>query len=1392
MDYDCIPGTVSYACNRFIMRLPFAKPEASAHPMARSGFAGPQDDFKTILPRMKQPRLCLLPLLTAATLLWAVPGARALPVITNVAETGGDNEATDTITAKWTGNTWNRTVADEPTAGAVGTAFTLGTMKEDAPCYVDRNHQYNGATSGLPIPQYLVGGEYIMCGNDNRDNPDYLLEVSLNDSCYVYVLVDNRLQDGNNANPPTFGPNMQWLIDGGWEPMITGANRAANPTWPDEVGIDEGAGGTGAGVSIENFFSVYVKTVPAGSFQLYQADATGLNMYGVVVKPVPKTPFVSLARGDMRGVTFAVTDGSQTSLKPDSLSLTLDGEAITPQSVTKSGLTTTIAYRVDYPLASGSAHTSVLDFTDTATPPTAGSSTLNFTVQTYPTLPPAMSLASVDTSKPGFKARVFQYDNAPTDASQNIARGPGGTGLIPNVERQIAMGYINPETGQPYPNTASSDWLHAGGGTDTVGADGYFTVPDVINWNGTAPAAVGNFSVDSTPPFEDDTIPGIPGTSVTPTDRYVVSIETILELQRGAYRFGVNSDDGFRLSSGWGPGDVVGIQFGTAGDRGFTDTTMDFAVEADGNYPFRLMYFQTSGGQGCEFFVVNVETGVKTLINDLSATTPIKAYRESAVSRPYVSRVLPAIGDQFVIADMDLVVDITDGAIAVDNGSIALSLNGGPVTATPSKAGAVTTVRRAGSLADLFASGANNVSLVYSFTDGGTTTWVTNNWSFSVPAYTTIIPEANNVASAAVSGTGFTARNQQIDRSRDANQGNGGRYTGNGGGGNNLPRPEIQLANGYLNRTNNLPFDNLAPAGGNADGTWDIPAVLNFNSTTTGTADSGIFTGDVVVPGLPGTGTSNAGLDNFVQEIVMYLDLKAGAHLFGVNCDDGFVLSCAANPHDTLGTFLGRRDPGGGNSGSFVTAAAMNVIVPEDGIYPFRLLWWQGGGGVNVEFFTVDRDTGRHVLVNDTANTELAVPAFSTYTGATRPWVKFSAYPMPSMYQNQHQQSGPGPIKVVVGAGNPADIANDAPGIRPFGDAVGAVVADLGTETVGMVLNGLSVTPTVTDIAGTTDKLVLYTPDPPLASGSTNTAGLVYAGGTNYWTFTVITNVAVPASVAAPVSAADPSAVGFHVKVVQASAARPGGNTAAAAEDQLAGTPASVAIAGPEADGAYIAPGIINWNNAKNPGNTPSDIGNFQPLLGGPADDPVPGIPGTDLTGTARFENIAAEIFAWLELPAGYQKFGVNGDDGWKVQIGTPGQTDGPVLFSVDRGAGARDIPFAFITPQAGLYPVRLVWYQGGGGGNLEFFTYGPDNQKIPVNDRNNPLAIKAWYQANVSPPQISNWSLSGGSITVEWKNGGTLESAPGVTGPWTSTGHSDGSFSEAATGEARFYRVRR
>ena len=55
----------------------------------------------------------------------------------------------------------------------------------------------------------------------------------------------------------------------------------------------------------------------------------------------------------------------------------------------------------------------------------------------------------------------------------------------------------------------------------------------------------------------------------------------------------------------------------------------------------------------------------------------------------------------------------------------------------------------------------------------------------------------------------------------------------------------------------------------------------------------------------------------------------------------------------------------------------IGAIVAEDGIYPFRILWWQGGGGVNMEFLTVDRNTGSQALVNDRTGAVRSVVAVS-------------------------------------------------------------------------------------------------------------------------------------------------------------------------------------------------------------------------------------------------------------------------------------------------------------------------------------------------------------------------------------------------------------------------------
>jgi hypothetical protein len=170
------------------------------------------------------------------------------------------------------------------------------------------------------IPPYLINGEYIMSGNDNRDNVPYTLDVTITRPATVYLLVDNRLGDSDGASPPAFGPTkMQWVLDEGWAAVLTGQNRVADATRPDEVGIDEGADGT-----LNQWYSVYRKDFPAGTFQLKQADNAGQNMYGAVVTAAPR-PLMAL------GLNFGADESASASGRPTALAAA-DVAGVVPQA----------------------------------------------------------------------------------------------------------------------------------------------------------------------------------------------------------------------------------------------------------------------------------------------------------------------------------------------------------------------------------------------------------------------------------------------------------------------------------------------------------------------------------------------------------------------------------------------------------------------------------------------------------------------------------------------------------------------------------------------------------------------------------------------------------------------------------------------------------------------------------------------------------------------------------------------------------------------------------------------------------------------------------------------------------------------------------------------------
>jgi uncharacterized repeat protein (TIGR01451 family) len=230
-------------------------------------------------------------------------------VITSVVETGGDGAPT----AQFTGNTF--------TGPAIGT-YTVPTFGVLAKCFTDRVHAWTNASGTILIPSYLVGQEYIMIRNDNRDNNGglnggsaglYRLDVTISSPARVYLLIDNRLGDGSGATPPTFSAtNMAWVTAEGWAPVTNGINRNSNINVPDEVGVEEAVDG-----DIDQWSSIYVKMFAPGTFTLKEPNNTGRNMYGVVVEaagpnepPSAPTNLVAVAGDAQVTLTWAAASGA--------------------------------------------------------------------------------------------------------------------------------------------------------------------------------------------------------------------------------------------------------------------------------------------------------------------------------------------------------------------------------------------------------------------------------------------------------------------------------------------------------------------------------------------------------------------------------------------------------------------------------------------------------------------------------------------------------------------------------------------------------------------------------------------------------------------------------------------------------------------------------------------------------------------------------------------------------------------------------------------------------------------------------------------------------------------------------------------------------------------------
>ena len=1038
-----------------------------------------------------------------------------------------------------------------------------------------------------------------------------------------------------------------------------------------------------------------------GAWEVHHVDNIKLTTVAadsVIITAAASTPI---------GFTVGTIDSGPAVADLSTAVLKFDGTAVTPTIKSKTGINGTVGWAdVTQPLVIGSTHEVVLSVKDTRGVEAIKTNT--FTVASYVTLPPEYAAANVDTSKKGFVVQIHQ--TADRNQETTVAR----------AEQQLA--------GLRGANVADLSQFPGGGNV--------WTETGTINYSqlGTAgvPEAAGYFQEnldDPTKNFPDASIPGIPSASEVNadgsiyTDNIAAGITTYINFpEAGVYTMYFNSDDGFRTTAYQSADEVLtSLVIGQFdGGRGASDTTTTLYVPQAGNYPFRSVWFEGGGGANLEWSAQEVAPTptARLLINDSTAGA-LKSYQalgsgmlaSVAFVHPFRNSGNPYFGDAV------LQVNLEDGATAVDQGSIKLLLNGSEVAATKSKSGKITKVTF--DPPGILPAGSRN-ELVIRFTAGAQTYDGTN--TFTV-ANTRVVPASLALPAAAVdkSKAGFLVKTVQTDLGLN----------------NSIYRAETQLAGlwGWPNTADLTLF--TGPGGYYVESTASSTGLINYNGIS---GDSGFFTGasgypDAPVPGMPGTASHNAAAptENYAQEILTVLDLQPGIYLMNVNSDDNFAVYCG-NPYEwrTLPLRLGmfgatyETDAGRGNGTGVGSGTTFSFEIKTAGLYPFRLVWEQGGGGHNVEWSTRQEANGHMTWYNGSTPLATLVGDTTASTGV----IKAYQYPV--------SNAGAPYVKSFAPGRSSLDAAASRGRVGP--DATVKAVIDQGagnvdTAAVTLAVNGTAVTPDVAKNGSLVT--VTYKPAGGFAAGSTNAVALTFGDRTVNWQFIV----GLPATPVFSIEAAD-----FDYD---------GGQTKAEASVM------------PYLGGAYAGLGATVGTDYKDA------VDGNNPYYRQPSTLQVPFSFASD-RDRGLGEVVVNFRIGWMggahwfnytrNFPAG--KYNVYA----ALSSGTAGDHIYGNLAKVSGG-------------QATVLGVFDASAPGGWGNNalLPLKDAATTNSIVELdlsgtttlryNDGSGDWDFLLLTPATgVTPEQPEFTSIkknADGSITVEWTGGGTLQAAPAVTGPW-------------------------
>jgi hypothetical protein len=606
-------------------------------------------------------------------------------------------------------------------------------------------------------------------------------------------------------------------------------------------------------------------------------NTANIDIDNVQITTIPALEaLVGPAAGFIDGFSVQVGDSGQSVLDTNQpILLTLNGLPVSPTSVSKTGGTTTVIYQAGFPdiLGSGSTNSWTLNAKDTLGNGIA-SGARTFVAPTYITMPGAYAIASgVDTNKPGFRLRMWQGSGSATRnywADEQLAglHGPNAA----NTAGFNDSGYLDWQT---YLNFNISPQITNG----------------VVNTGG---GDQGNFTISNG--YPDVTFPGLPGTVGNGTDSS--SLETLCYLSfaaPGLYEMGVNSDDGFAVTTGPNPQDRFAPVLGTFdGGRGSSDTRFSMVITNAGIYPIRLLWYNGGGGANLEWFLV--DNGHRVLINDPSPTntTGVEAFYSGPAFPAYVSQINPYEGQGGVRPDQVLA-QLTDGSTTVNQGSVQLTVSGNGLTspaATISKTGGVTTAKITFSP---FLLSSSNYTATLVWSDSATPPAVhSNSWSFTVMDYSTAITldQSMMVPENALDKTqpGLNLEISQMDSSTAPAWTN----TTATGLPNTADAANALLAGLWFPWFGTNTVDTLSSSttwsAAYTNNMWLWTNAIDFNDSGSG-GDFPIDYGSASNPGpgIPGLTTS---IDNFARAFDCWVVFPAaGFYIWGVNSDDGFRLS---------------------------------------------------------------------------------------------------------------------------------------------------------------------------------------------------------------------------------------------------------------------------------------------------------------------------------------------------------------------------------------------------------------------------------------------------------------------------------------------------------------------